>query len=220
MQGPRVVVADDSLIARTGIEALLATERHLKVVASVASLPELFEAVDEHKPDVVVTDVRMPPSGTDEGIQAAEVLAGRHPDTAVVVLSQYADPTFLLRLVAQGSARRGYMLKDNVATPGELGRAIALVGEGGSFIDPAVVETLVCQQAGAARSAVSALTSREESVLAELASGKSNAAIAAKLFVGERAVEKHINSIFAKLGLLDAPDVNRRVMAVLTYLGH
>ncbi len=113
----------------------------------------------------------------------------------------------------------GCMLKDNVATPGELGRAIALVGEGGSFIDPAVVETLVAQQPGAGRSAISALTTREQSVLAELASGKSNAAIAVKLSVGERAVEKHINSIFAKLGLHDAPDVNRRVLAVLTYLG-
>jgi len=215
---PTVVVADDNIIVRRGIAALLRDEGEAEVVATVGSLPELLAAVQEHRPEAVVTDVRMPPTGTDEGIRAAEELAVSHPEIAVIVLSQYADPTFLRRLVAGGTARRGYLLKDNVATPGELTRAVTQAAAGGSFIDPFVVETLVSAPPAATGPAMSSLTDREREVLAELASGRSNAAIATKLFVGARAVEKHVNGIFTKLGLYEAPDVNRRVLAVLTYL--
>lgn len=214
----RVVVADDSLFVRTGLEALLASEVDLEIVGSAASLPELDAVVSAQRPDIVITDVRMPPTGTDEGIRIAERLSESAPRTGVIVLSQFADPTYLLRLVATGSARRGYLLKDNVATPGELRRAVDLVAAGGSFIDAAVVETLVRSQTVRKASAMSLLTARETDVLRELATGKSNSAIAAALFVGERAVEKHVKAIFVKLDLNDAPDVNRRVQAVLAYL--
>ncbi len=214
----RIVVADDSLLVRSGLTALLGFESDLNVVATASSLPDLLTAVTAHQPDVVLTDVRMPPTGTDEGIQAAEELWTVAPNTAVIVLSQYADPDYLLRLISRGSARRGYLLKDNVATPGELRRAIDLVRVGGSFIDPMVVETLAKGTTRDLDMSLSPLTRREQEVLAQLATGKSNAAVAAALFVGERAVEKHVNSIFSKLGLYEAPDVNRRVLAVLAYL--
>ena len=151
---PTVVVADDNIIVRRGIAALLRDEGEADVVAEVGSLPELLEAVQQHRPQVVVTDVRMPPTGTDEGIRAAEELAVSHPDLAVVVLSQYADPTFLRRLVAGGTARRGYLLKDNVATPGELTHAVRQAAGGGSFIDPFVVETPVSARPSSSSSAV------------------------------------------------------------------
>ena len=214
----RVLLADDSLIVRAGVEALLASEPDIELVATAGTYDEVLAATVAHRPDVVVTDVRMPPTGTDEGIRVADHLGEHHPGTGVVVLSQHADPSYLHRLVERGSGRRGYLLKDNVASPGELRRAITLVWQGGSFIDPVVVESLVQRHAKQDRSLLRSLTPREHEVLAELAAGKSNTAIAAALFIGERAVEKHINAIFAKLGLFDAPEVNRRVQAVLAFL--
>ena len=212
----RVVLAEDNLLVRAGVQALLDLEEDIEVAATAASLPELLERVAIHTPDVVVTDVRMPPSGTDEGIRAAVELRATHPGIGVIVLSQYVDPTYLMRLIDGGSSRRGYLLKEHVASPGELVSTIRLVNSGGSFIDPTVVDSLVSSRS--AGSPLDRLTNREREIMAEVATGKSNAAIAASVFVGERAVEKHINSIFSKLGLLDAPNSNRRVQAVLLFL--
>lgn len=214
----RIVVADDSVVVRAGIVALLEAEHGLAVVAQASSLPELMDAVDEVSPELVITDVRMPPTRTDEGITAADRLRVTHPGTAVLVLSQFADPGYLRRLVDGGSGRRGYLLKDNLATPGELTAAIELVCRGGSFIDPTVVDLLVTQQGKKSSSLLSRLTDRETEILAGIATGKSNVAIAEQLFIGHRAVEKHINSIFSKLDLFDDPDANRRVQAVLLFL--
>lgn len=212
----RVVLAEDNLLVRAGVQALLDLESDIEVAATASSLPELLERVAIHAPDVVVTDVRMPPSGTDEGIRAAVELRATHPEIGVIVLSQYVDPTYLMRLIEGGSSRRGYLLKEHVASPGELVSTIRLVHGGGSFIDPTVVDSLVSSRS--AGSPLGRLTEREREIMAEVATGKSNAAIAAAVFVGERAVEKHINSIFSKLGLFDAPDSNRRVQAVLLFL--
>jgi DNA-binding NarL/FixJ family response regulator len=188
------------------------------VVATCADLPELLAAVDEHAPDVVVTDIRMPPSSTDEGIQAATRLHRTHPGTGVVVLSQYAEPAYATPLLAAGSAGRAYLLKERVSDPRELIEAVRAVARGGSIIDPAVVEALVADSVHTRSSPLATLTERERDVLGHIAQGKSNAAVGAALFLTERAVEKHINALFAKLGLGPEPDINRRVMAVLLYL--
>jgi DNA-binding NarL/FixJ family response regulator len=214
----RILLADDSLLIRSGIEGLLSGEPDIELVGAVSSLPELLVAADRLEPDMVITDVRMPPSLTDEGIVAACHLRMKFPDMGVLVLSQIADPIYLRRLVENGSARRGYLLKDNLATPGELMSAIELVSKGGSFIDPAVVELLVGQQSKLVESPITLLTGREVEILSALATGRSNQAIASDLFISHRAVEKHINSIFAKLGLFEDPVVNRRVQAVLMFL--
>lgn len=214
----RLVIADDSVLVRAGIEALLEPEPGVTVAGRAGSLAELFDAVDEHRPDLVITDVRMPPGLADEGIEAAVRLRRTHPEVGVLVLSQFADPGYLSRLVEDGTARRGYLLKDNLASPGELVSAVELVHRGGSFIDPAVVELLVTRQARQVASPLGQLTPRETEILAAVASGKSNAAIGEALYIGHRAVEKHINSIFAKLGLHDDPASNRRVAAVLLFL--
>jgi DNA-binding NarL/FixJ family response regulator len=214
----RLVIADDSVIVRAGIIALLEAEDGLEVVGEAGSLPDLVAQVEAASPDLVITDVRMPPSRTDEGIEAAIGFRRTHPHMGVLVLSQFAEPTYLRRLVDGGSGRRGYLLKDNLATPGELTTAIDLVVRGGSFIDPTVVELLVSQQSTQSTSLLSRLTGRETEILSAVASGKSNIAIAEELYIGHRAVEKHINSIFAKLDLFDDPDANRRVQAVLLFL--
>ena len=169
-------------------------------------------------PDVVVTDIRMPPTGTDEGIRLAARLREERPEVGVVVLSQHAEAPYALALLAEGSARRAYLLKERVADLDELAAAVREVAAGGSRIDPQVVEQLVAGKRGAGSSELDRLTPRETEVLAEMAQGKSNAAIAATLVLSERAVEKHTNSIFSKLGLSEEPDVNRRVKAVLMYL--
>jgi DNA-binding NarL/FixJ family response regulator len=212
------VVADDSLLVRVALESLLAAEPDLAIVASVGSLPSLLDAVQTERVDLVLTDVRMPPTLTDEGIQAAELLRAQHPEVGVIVLSQHADGEYLRRLVAAGSARRGYLLKDNLATPDQLTTAISLVRSGGSFIDPAVVEALVQQRQSRTDSKLTRLSTREVEILSGVASGRSNNAIAEMLFIGHRAVEKHINSIFTKLDLYDDPDANRRVQAALLFL--
>lgn len=214
----RVVVAEDSLLVREGVRRVLELQPDLEVVALCASLPELLRAVEERRPDVVVTDVRMPPTLTDEGIQAANALHDSHPGTGVVVLSQYADPGYALSLLSSGSRGRSYLLKERVSDPEQLARAVRAAADGGSVIDPKVVDALVAARTTVRASRLRVLTPREREVLAEIAQGKSNAAVAAALHLSERAVEKHINALFSKLGLTDEPDVNRRVRAVLLYL--
>jgi DNA-binding NarL/FixJ family response regulator len=174
--------------------------------------------VAEAEPDVVVTDIRMPPTGTDEGIQVAQSIRTSHPGIGVVVLSQYSTPSYAVALLEGGSAGRAYLLKDRVARADELVAAIRAVAAGGSVIDPKVVEEVVNARAASAASPLERLTPREREILGEIAQGKSNGAIAATLMLSERAVEKHINSILSKLQLSDEPDVNRRVKAVLVYL--
>jgi DNA-binding NarL/FixJ family response regulator len=214
----RVAIADDSLLMREGLRELLAGEAGIEVVASCADLPSLLDAIDENSPDVVVTDIRMPPTQSDEGIRAAIQLRDTHPHIGVVVLSQYDEPSYALALLEGGSARRGYLLKERVHDRAQLVSAIESVAEGGSFIDRTIVEVLVAANARVGRSPLSELTPREQEVLAELAQGKSNAAIADSLFLTKRAVEKHINSIFFKLNLSEAEDVSKRVKAALMFL--
>ena len=213
-----VALAEDSLIVREGLRQLLATEPEIDVVAACGDLDTLLEAVESHRPDVVLTDIRMPPTGTDEGIRAAQALRESHPDTGVVVLSQYGNPSYALSLLEDGSDRRAYLLKQRVHERAELVRAIRCVAEGGSVIDPKIVEELVSAKARAESSPLAELTPRESEVLAEIAQGKSNAAIAESLVLTKRAVEKHINSIFMKLNLSEAEDVSKRVKAALVFL--
>jgi DNA-binding NarL/FixJ family response regulator len=214
----RIVLADDSLIVREGVRGMLDSQPDLKVVDTCADLDSLMTMVGQLVPDVVVTDVRMPPTNTDEGIRAAAALRASHPGLAVVVLSQYADPEYALKLFEHGSGGRAYLVKDAVGEPGQLAGAVRAVAAGGSVVDPAVVEALVAARAAPRTSPLAALTERERDVLAQIAQGKSNAAAGAALYLSERAVEKHINTLFAKLGLTAEPDTNRRVKAVLIYL--
>ncbi len=214
----RVVLAEDSLLMREGVEQLLAGSPTVEVVAACGDLDGLLAAVDEHSPDVVITDIRMPPSKTDEGIKVAAQLRHSHPETAVIVLSQYSEPAYVLELLELGSDRRGYLLKERVHDRGQLVSAIDTVATGGAVIDPKIVEILVAARARADRSPLSELTPREHEVLAEIAEGKSNNAIAESLVLTKRAVEKHINSIFMKLNLATADDVSKRVKATLLFL--
>ena len=212
-----VVLAEDNALLRHGLSRLIDSTADLDLVGAAADLPRCLALVGEHAPDVVVTDIRMPPTHTDEGLAIAARLRTERPDTGVVLLSQYAEATYALTLLAEGSARRGYLLKERVADGDELADAIRRVAAGGSVIDPTVVEGLVA--ANRARpSKLDALTPRELEVLGEMAQGKANASIAAGLVLSERAIEKHTNSIFAKLGLSEERDLNRRVSAVLVYL--
>jgi DNA-binding NarL/FixJ family response regulator len=196
---------------------MLGYQDDVEVVAAAEDLPTLIAAVDEHAPDVVLTDIRMPPTGTDEGIQAALTLRDSHPELGVVVLSQHIDANWALDLFARGSERRAYLLKERVSEPGQLVAAIREVAGGGSVVDPKVVESLLTSRTRK-RSALDDLTQREREVLGEIAQGKSNSAVAKSLFLSVRAVEKHINSLFSKLGLTEEQDVHRRVKAVLLYL--
>ena len=214
----RLVVADDSLLVREGIVRVLGLEPDFEVVALCADHPELMSAVEREGPDVVVTDIRMPPTGTDEGIRAAAELRETHPHVGVVVLSQYVEPGYAVTLLDAGSEARAYLLKERVSDPGELIEAVRGVASGGSVIDPKVVEALVSARSRPKTSPLRFLTPREGEVLAEIARGKNNSAVAASLGLSERAVEKHINSLFAKLHLTEEPDVHRRVKAVLLYL--
>jgi DNA-binding NarL/FixJ family response regulator len=213
----RVVLAEDNVLLREGVSRLLEAQEDLALVGVVGDLPGLLELIDREKPDVVITDIRMPPTGTDEGIQAASTLRAEHPSIGVVVLSQFAEPAYALALLADGSEGRAYLLKERVSEVDELLNAVREVAAGRSVIDPKVVESLVSGRRGPA-SDLDRLTPRESEVLAEMAQGKSNAAIASTLVLSERAVEKHTNSIFSKLGLSEERDVNRRVKAVLLYL--
>jgi len=214
----RVVLAEDNALLREGISRLVDAAGDLEIVGVAGDLPELLALVDETKPDVVVTDIRMPPTGTDEGLRAASWVREHHPETGVVVLSQYTSPSYALALLEAGSAGRAYLLKERVAGADELAQTIRVVAAGGSVIDPLVVDELVRARTSRRSSDLEWLTPRESEILAEMAQGKSNSAIAATLSVSERAVEKHSNAIFSKLGLSEERDANRRVKAVLVYL--
>jgi DNA-binding NarL/FixJ family response regulator len=214
----RILLGEDSLIVREGIHQLLALDPDVEVLAAVPDEPSLRRLCDEAHPDVVLTDIRMPPTNTDEGIRFAAELRDDHPEIGVVILSQYADPVYALALLERGSDGRAYLLKERVHNRAELMAAIRAVAEGGSMIDPKIVETLVAARSRAEQSPLNQLTAREREVLAEIAHGKSNTAIAGDLFLTKRAVEKHINSIFLKLGLAYAEDVSKRVKATLMFL--
>jgi DNA-binding NarL/FixJ family response regulator len=214
----RVVLAEDNYLVREGVGKLINLEPDLEVVAACVDYPTLLKAVETAAPDVVVTDIRMPPTGTDEGIRAANEVRRLYPNIGVVVLSQYSEPAYALQFLEDGSKGRAYLLKERVSDIGQLASAIREVARGGSVIDPEVVDKLVTARSRDARSPLRALTPRELEVLAEMAQGKNNAAVAASLVLSERAVEKHINSIFFKLGLSEEPDVHRRVKAVLVFL--
>jgi DNA-binding NarL/FixJ family response regulator len=214
----RIALGEDSLIVREGIRQLLAVDPELEIVAAVSDADALRDACDLHRPDVVLTDIRMPPTSTDEGIRLAGELRDRHPQVGVVVLSQFADPLYALALLDRGSDGRAYLLKERVHNRAELMAAIRAVATGGSMIDPKIVEALVAARSRAERSPLNELTAREREVLSEIAQGKSNTAIADALFLTKRAVEKHINSIFLKLGLADSEDVSKRVKATLMFL--
>ncbi|TMM16699.1 MAG: response regulator transcription factor [Actinobacteria bacterium] len=214
----RVVLADDHYLLREGVRRLLETQPDLEVVAVCPDLDSLLAAVATEKPDVVVTDIRMPPGGADEGIQAAARLRETHAEIGVVILSQYAYPSYALSLLEGGTAGRAYLLKERVDDVAQLGAAIRAVADGGSVIDAKVVEALVAAKARAEESPLAELTPRERDVLQAMAEGKNNAAIAEALVLTERSVEKVIHSIFLKLGLAYETAVHKRVKAVVFYL--
>ena len=212
----RVVIAEDSALFREGLARLI-TDRGHEVVAAVGDADALLEAVAEHDPDVAVADIRMPPTHTDEGLRAAIELRREHPGTGVLVLSQYIETRYAARLLEGNAAGVGYLLKDRVADVAEFADALARVAAGGTALDPEVVSQLF--RASRQRGGLVTLTPRERQVLALMAEGRSNAGIAAELVVSGGAVEKHVASIFAKLGLPQDESDNRRVLAVLRYLG-
>jgi DNA-binding NarL/FixJ family response regulator len=214
----RLVLAEDHYLVREGIRRLLETSPDFEVAAACDDLDSLLAAVEAERPDVVLTDIRMPPANSDEGIQAAERLRESSPEVGVVVLSQYANPAYALALLEGGSARRAYLLKERVNDLAQLTAAIRAVAAGGSVIDSKVVEALVAANARGEDSPLEQLTPRERDVLREMAEGKNNAAIAGALFLTERSVEKVIHSIFLKLGLTWEPAVHKRVKAVVLYL--
>ena len=214
----RVVFAEDNFLVREGTAALLAAVEDVDLVAIVSDFDGLLAAVEEQAPDVVLTDIRMPPSHSTEGIEAARKIRADHPEIGVVVLSQYAEEDYAYELLKDGAAGLGYLLKERIADLDELIRALHEVVKGGSVLDPKVVEGLVARRDRMAHSPLAQLTDRERGVLEQMAQGKNNAAIAKSLFLTERAVEKHINSLFHKLGLSDEAEVHRRVMAVLAFL--
>jgi DNA-binding NarL/FixJ family response regulator len=214
----RLVLAEDNYLVREGVRRLLETQPEIEVRAVCGDLDSLLAAVEAERPDVVLTDIRMPPGDADEGIQAAVRLRETNPDVGVVVLSQYANPSYALALLEGGSARRAYLLKERVKDLEQLVAAIRAVAEGGSVIDAKVVETLVAENARGEESRLNELTPRERDVLREMAEGKNNAAIADALFLTERSVEKVIHSIFLKLGLTWESAVHKRVKAVILYL--
>ena len=213
-----MVFAEDNYLVRAGTAALLEEVEDIDLVATVTDLASLLAAVEDMKPDIVLTDIRMPPTHTTEGIDAARRIRMEHPEIGVVVLSQYAEDEYAYELLKDGAAGLGYLLKERLADLDELVRALREVSRGGSVLDPKVVEGLVSRKERLAHSPLAQLTEREREVLDQMAQGKNNAAIAKALFLTERAVEKHINSLFHKLGLTEETDVHRRVMAVLAFL--
>jgi DNA-binding NarL/FixJ family response regulator len=214
----KVVLAEDSYLVREGMRRMLEQEPDIELLAVCEDYDSLLSAIASTQPDVVLTDIRMPPTGTDEGIRAAERLRQVRPAAGVVLLSQYADPAYALAFLERGTEGRAYLLKERVADLDQLLAAIRQVAQGGSVIDPKVVEALVAARSRGAPSPLARLTPREREVLSLLAEGRSNAAVAEGLVLSERAVEKHINSIFAKLDLPEARDAHRRVKAVLLFL--
>ena len=214
----RVVFADDNYLVREGVSGLLAETVGVDLVETVADPDALHRAVATHRPDAVLTDIRMPPTFTTEGIDAAKRIRAEFPDTGVVVLSQYVEEDYAFALLSDGVAGLGYLLKERVSQVDDLVRALQDVARGGSALDPKVVEGLMARKNQESNSALSSLTERELEVLQEVATGSSNAAVAKTLFMSDRAVEKHVGSVFMKLGLVHESEVNRRVMAVLAYL--
>jgi DNA-binding NarL/FixJ family response regulator len=215
----RVVVAEDHYLFREGIRQLLESSGRIEVIAAVGDGVGLLEAVSNHAPDAVVVDIRMPPNHETEGIDAAHEIRSRYPGTGVVVLSQYANAIYAFELFQEGTEGLAYLLKDRVGDIDELLRAVISVAQGGSVIDPIVVEGLLARTKTSHPGSIDNLTEREYEVLGQMAQGKSNAAISESLFISESSVEKHIGAIMAKLGF-DPRDtsVNRRVAAVLTFL--
>lgn len=217
MSSVRVVVADDTLLVRQGVVALLTAAEGVEVAAECQDLDSLYAAVEANDPDVVLTDICMPPTMTDEGVRAARHLRAERPQTGVILLSQYAEPDLVLAVFEEGSDRLGYLLKDRLGSPDELARAVRSVADGGSVVDPHIVDVLVRSRTGGS-SAADRLTPREQEVMALIAEGWNNSAIAERLVVSEKAVAKHINSIFTKLDLGEETEAHRRVKAVLAWL--
>jgi DNA-binding NarL/FixJ family response regulator len=214
----RVVFADDNYLVREGVAALLNEVDEIELVDTAADPHSLVKSVLAHDPDAVLTDIRMPPTHTNEGIEAAKRIRAEHPRTGVVVLSQYVEEDYAFELLADGVEGLGYLLKERVSDLDELVRALHEVARGGSVLDPKVVEGLLARKSSENQSPLLGLTDREREVLQAMATGRNNATIAKTLFMSDRAVEKHIGSVFQKLGLVDEHEVNRRVMAVLAYL--
>jgi DNA-binding NarL/FixJ family response regulator len=214
----RVVFADDNYLVREGVAGLLEETSEVELLAAVADQAGLLAAVATHRPDAVLTDIRMPPNFSTEGIDAAKRIRADFPDTGVVVLSQFVEEDYAFELLSDGVEGLGYLLKERVTQVDDLVRALYDVSRGGSVLDPKIVEALLARKSAETASMLSVLTDRELEVLGELAAGRSNAATAKALFMSERAVEKHVGSVFAKLGILHESDVNRRVMAVLAFL--
>jgi DNA-binding NarL/FixJ family response regulator len=214
----RVVLADDSYLVREALMHVLGAADGIEVVATARDRESLLDAIDAERPDVVVTDIRMPPAEADEGLQVADILRETQPETGVVILSQFAEPRYGLALLDKGSQGRAYLLKDRVQYRGQLVSAIESVAHGGSMVDAKVVEVLIDARKRSEHGPLTELTPREVEILSFVARGHSNQAIADELVLTKRAVEKHINAIFLKLGLSEATDVSRRVKAALIYL--
>ena len=211
----RVVLAEDSVLLREGVARLL-REAGFEVVGQASNADELLLKVRSYSPDVAIVDIRMPPTHTDEGLRAAQEIREKHPSTGVLVLSQYAEPAYAMELLAESAEGVGYLLKDRVSDVNDFCAAVRRVAEGGSALDPTVVSQLVGRRRR--DDPVSELTPRETEVLELMAEGRSNQAIGERLFITPRAVEKHVTSIFGKLGLAAAAEDHRRVLAVLAYL--
>lgn len=214
----RVVLADDNFLVREGVAKLLGEVDALALVDSVADPHALLASVAAHRPDAVLTDIRMPPTHTTEGIDAAKRIRAEHPEIGVVVLSQYVEEDYAVELLADGVAGLGYLLKERVSDIDELVRALESVSRGGSALDPKVVEGLMARKSAEPASPLRGLTDKELTVLEQMATGRNNATIARSLYMSERSVEKHISAVFMKLGLVDEGEINRRVAAVLTYV--
>jgi DNA-binding NarL/FixJ family response regulator len=214
----RVVVAEDHYLVRTGVVRALEDSGDIEVLAAVPNAPELEASVSDLKPDVIVTDIRMPPAHQTEGIEAAHRIRATRPEIGVVVLSQYADASYAIELLRDGTAGIAYLLKERIGDPDHLIEAVHSVAAGGSVIDPDVVAALVAQTSGQPSTSLTDLTERELDVLRHMAEGRTNAAIAEQLHLSESSVEKYSTSIFSKLDLGAEPSVHRRVAAVLAYL--
>jgi DNA-binding NarL/FixJ family response regulator len=214
----RVVLAEDGVLAREGIVRIVASAEDIELVATCETLAEARAAVERENPDVLLTDIRMGPTFTDEGIQIAAELATSHPDMGVLVLSQHAEPVYAMTLFEHGSKGRGYLLKERLKDSGELNRSVREVAAGGAIVDSQIVDALLTMQERKRGSVLERLTPREREILAMVAEGRSNSAIADSLAITKRGVERHIHSIFVKLELGDSEEISRRVMATLAYL--
>jgi DNA-binding NarL/FixJ family response regulator len=214
----RVVLAEDNYLVREGTAALLAAVPEVELLASAGDLDGLLTAVAQTRPDVVITDIRMPPGHAMEGLLAAQKIRAGYPGTGIILLTQFAEPEYAYQLLRGGAAGVGYLLKDHIADIEELARAVSQVAAGGTALDPQLVEALVTRSERRGDTPVGALSPRERQVLEQMAQGRSNTAIGSALFLTERAVQKHINSVFRKLGLSESPELDSRVAAVLHFL--